>query len=508
MNQSHKVLHRRIIMKQYQLQSGLPMGIQKLSEIDLMDSQGKNTALAKILNTREVRQTLAAILPDVLNVFARDGKVKKVLLGLVGKLLNSLLSRPDDVFEKPELLLLFEDETFIKHIGKPLPDIIKGLFDVISVLTKTIEQLPANEKKELFGSILSTLSTGKTGEIITQACRIINDIHKNDPEFFTKHLAPGFQKWIESIDFGELKEMVENSGKDARAFVTMINDVLWQYPAKVVLLLSLLPNIVNSITTALDISLARLNEMPPDLLTDVILSYIREINAAPIAGLGNQINELIRKVHTGSALLGEPGSPQMPKLISAKVREIINAIDPITLWKAKLALTELGVYFDKAMADAVNDTPSLKQLSLIKGPEITNIRLKNLSQKLSFWETLDDADLAKFLKNHLASYDIQEMAEAVNHALRIFNRLGEQNPDIYGQMVRQFAAVLDGYELEKAAKKIFNGPSRALMPAARPVVPKVVAWMCDVLAPADDEYEDDARAARNALQSLFAQAEK
>jgi hypothetical protein len=494
-------------MKQYQLQSGLPVGIHKMSQIDLQDAIGKNTALGKILQTREVRQTLANVLPDVLNVFARDSRIGKSIMQMLGKLLGRLLSRPDDVFEKKELALLFEDETFIKNIGEPLPDIIKGLFDVFAVLTKTIEEMSANEKKEVFGGIMSTISTGKTGEIITQSCRIINDIHKADPEFFTKKLAPGFQKWIENVDFGELKEMVENSGTDARAFVTMINNVLWQYPSKVVMLLSLLPSIVNGITVALDISLSRFNELPPDLLTDVILSYLKEIDSKPIAGVGNQLTELVRKVHTGGALLGEPGSPPLPKLISAKILEIAGSIDPITLWKAKLALTELGTYFSKGISEAVNENPALRQLSMIKGPEITNIRMKTVNQKLSYWETVDDDELAKSLANHLTAYDIQEMAEAANNFLRIFNRLGEQKPDIYAELAGQFAGAIDGYELAKAGQQIFDGAGRELKPLARSMVPKLVMWICGVIAPADDEYEDDAQEAREALRTLFMKEE-
>ena len=494
-------------MKQYQLQSGLPVGIQKMSHIDLQDAMGKNTALGKILQTREVRQTLANVLPDVLNVFARDSRIGKFIMKMVGKLLGRLLSRPDDVFDKKELALLFEDETFIKNIGEPLPDIINGLFDVIAAIMGTIDNRETREKTELFGQLLSKLVTGWTGELLTRVCRILNDIHKEDPEFFTRHLAPGFQKWIENVDFGELKEMVENSSADARAFVVMINDVLWQYPAKVVLLLSLLPNIVNGITVALDISLEKLNELPPDLLTDVILSYIKEIDAKPIAGLGNQLTELVRKVHTGGALLGEPGSPPLPKLISAKINEIAGAIDPITFWKAKLALTELGTYFSKGVAEAVNDNPALRQLSMIKGPEIANIRMKTFNQKLSYWETIDDDELAKSMANNLSAYDIQEMAEVANNMLRIFNRLGEQKPQIYAELVSQFTGAIDGYELAQAAKKIFNGAGSELRPMARSVVPKLVTWICDVMAPTDDEYEDDAAQAREALRSLFVKEE-
>jgi hypothetical protein len=198
----------------------------------------------------------------------------------------------------------------------------------------------------------------------------------------------------------------------------------------------------------------------------------------------------------------------LPKLISAKISEIAGAIDPITLWKAKLALAELGTYFSKGMAEAVNDNPALRQLSMIKGPEIANIRMKAANQKFSYWETVDDDEMAKSMANHLSAYDIQEMAEAANNMLRIFNRLGEQKPHIYAELVGQFAGAIDGYELAQAGQKIFNGAGRELKPLARSVVPKLVTWFCDVIAPTDDEYEDDAAQAREAIRSLFVEAER
>ena len=143
---------------------------------------------------------------------------------LAGNYLNKLLTRPQDIFEEKELQLLFEDQQFLRNIGEPLPDIINGLIDVIVTVTKTIGEMSSAEKKKVFGDVIAKISTGHTGEIITQGCRIINDIHKEDPEFFAKALEPGFQKWVESIDFGEIREMFDNSSKDGHAFVKMVNN--------------------------------------------------------------------------------------------------------------------------------------------------------------------------------------------------------------------------------------------------------------------------------------------
>ncbi len=472
-----------------------------------VNSPGKNTAFARILSTREVRQALGSVLLDALAVVAGDSPFKKQIMNLVGRFILKNLKKPDDVFEKKELSLLFADETFIRDITETLPDIITGLFDIASSAAGTVENLGTKEKKELIGRLLSQPAADRTGELITHGCRIINDIHKDDPTFFTRLLAPGFEKLVASVDFGELKEMVENSGGDAKAFMEMANDVFWQYPAKVVLLLSMLPNIVNGIAAALDISLERLNELPPDLLTDVIISLTREIDAAHIAGLSNQVFELVRKVHTGSALLGEPGTPQLPKLIWEKLSDIVGGIDPITLWKARIAAAEIIASYNKAMIDAINENDALRQLSMIKAPEITNIRVRTTNQKLSHWENVDDEELAESMAGRFSAYDIQEMAETINHILRIFNRTGLQKPEMAVEMASQFADAIDAFELEEAAKQLLNGAGRKLRPLARSVLPGIVTWICDVLSPADDEYEDAAQKARNSLQSINMSAE-
>lgn len=494
-------------MKKRHSRSNLPLGIQKISDIDLADEAGENTAIAKILQTREVRQTISGVLPDVLNVFAKDSKMGKLIMRLVGKYLNRLLTRPQDIFEENELALLFKDEQFIRNLGKPLPEIINGLFDVILTLMTTIEDLPPDEKTKIFGEALAKISTGQSGELITKGCRIINDLHKSDPEFFTKSMEPGLKKWVESIDFGEIREMFDNSSQDGQAFIRMANNVLWQYPAKVVLLLSLLPSLVNLLADTIDVSVEKLNELPPDMLTDVVLSFAREIDSTAMANVLNQLTEIVRKIHTGGALLGEPGSPPLPKLVSAKINEIAVIIDPVTLWKAKLALAELGTYFSKGVADAVNDNPALRNLSMIKGPEITNIRLRSLNQRIVAWESVDGEEMAKSFSQHLAAYDVQELAEVVNNTLRLINRLGDEKPAVFTEFASEMVNAIDSYELAEFAKRFFNGVSKELRPVARAFVPGLVTWICDVIKPTDDEYEDDAARAREALRSLFATEE-
>jgi hypothetical protein len=484
-----------------------PVGIQRRPDYNPAATAGKNTALADILQTREVRQTLSGILPDLLNALAADGTFGRFVMKLAGNYLTRQLSRPRDIFNEKELSNLFNDPQFIKNLSKPLPDLINGLFDMVAVMAKTVAEMPGAEKTQIFGDIITKTSAGHTGEIITQACRIINDIHKENPEFFARALEPGFTKWVESVDFGEIREMVDNFGTDGRALITMANHVLWQYPAKVVLLLSLLPSLVNFLTEAIDISAGKLNELPPDMLTDVILSFARDINTGSVAGVVNQLAEITRKIHTGSALLGEPGAPRLPKVVSDMMEAIIGRTDPVTFWKAKIALAETGAVMDQAVAAAVNSRPEFKQLHMAMGPKLTNIRLRSLNQKLCAWESIDDDEMAESFARRLAVYDVQEMAEIVNNTLRIINRLGEEKPALFTEFAGQMATAVDADELAETTRHLFNGAGNAFHPVARAFVPGLVVWICDVIKPVDDEFEGDAARARRALRSLLATQE-
>jgi hypothetical protein len=193
--------------------------------------------------------------------------------------------------------------------------------------------------------------------------------------------------------------------------------------------------------------------------------------------------------------------------LSGIIGEIISQIDPVILWKAKVAFADISASTAQTMTEAVNDNPAYKQLDMVKGPEITNIRMEALNQKLTSWESFDDEETSEFWGQHLAAYNVQETAEVANNVFRLINRLATEKPAMFGEFISQFANAIDDYELAESIKNVFSGASEEIRPAARAVVPKLVTWICDVLQPEDDEYEDDAAQAREAIQSLFATQE-
>ena len=96
----------------------------------------------------------------------------------------------------------------------------------------------------------------------------------------------------------------------------------------------------------------------------------------------------------------------------------------------------------------------------------------------------------------LAGYDVQETAEVLNNFLYLINRLGNQNPAALLGMVSRFTSAIDDDALADIAQLFFNDADPYLRPVARSVVPGLVTWVCRVLKPEDDAYEDDAARAR------------
>jgi len=178
---------------------------------------------------------------------------------------------------------------------------------------------------------------------------------------YAEILRPGFRKIIENIDFGELKETLDCSQDDIAAVVKMANEEMWQYPAKVVCLLSMLPSVANMTVSAVKETLTPINNLAPDLLGDVVLSLADEIDGKNIGLVINELCELVRKVHTGSVLLGEPGKPQSANTLSHLMQDTMSTININLLLKARASLSEIKEMSLQNLIDLLEQSPELSR---------------------------------------------------------------------------------------------------------------------------------------------------
>ncbi|MBS3759065.1 MAG: hypothetical protein KGY61_10425 [Desulfobacterales bacterium] len=484
-----------------------PVGIYKKSELEQTDATFRDSAVRQVLATREGRRLMGALIPEVLNVWAQGSRFKTGISRMVGNNLQQGVARSDILLQAKELPRLFEDPDFVERIADSLPAVINGLTRSLANALEAIDALSVQEKKKILEDLIPGIASGGSGKMLTRAASVLNDIHHSDPEFFARLLAPGFSNWVESTDFGEIREALENSGPDVRAVVQMANRIIWQYPSKVVSLLSMLPLVLNLVVESLDISIEKLNALSPDLLSDVICMLGKEIDGPSASRLVNGLSEIIRKIHTGSALLGDADNPQLYKILFEKFDEIIEGIDPTVVWKARVMILELKDQTDRAFFDAAAGNDAFMRLAFAKKPAIPNIRRRSLNRRLAFLEAMDDQTVSASLAEFLGEYDVQGAAEAFNRLLTLLNRLYENRPEVGGSVIRQFIDAMDLDELADAVRHILEDSGGELNPAARAVVPGLVAWVCEILKPADDAFEDDAARAREALANLFTTVE-
>jgi hypothetical protein len=485
--------------------------IQNLSQSNYDNGEAMTTLLVELIQTREVRQLLGTLIPEVLRIWAGNGHgtpglraaIKKLVSRQVGKSIrNGFLGDRDSVNAR-KFASLCEGPDFLQNFSDQLPVLLNGVVDVFCSIGKNIGKLPDEQKAQFLDNLFSKIGKGRTGELITIYTRIINEIHQSEPAFFAEKLAPAFRNWVEQADFGEIKELFDNSAGDIIALVKMANDVMWHYPAKVLLLLSLLPGIANIATVSLKDTLMRFNGLSPDLITDIVLSFLREIDGQKIGELINEVTELVRKLSTGSALLGEPGNPLFPQDMTRILEDALSTIDVELFGKARVAITEAKESVNNSIVQAFRNNPELIMLQLVGLSAPNNVRARAMRRKMELIEGLPEEEVADAISRGVSALDVQEMGEVLNLMALLGNRMRKLKPDLVSALVVQLVDSLDLSELQDTVKWLVDDLGAALKPLARVLVPQLVRGVCGWLTPEADENKEEVEMAIHEICTLL-----
>ncbi len=301
-----------------------------------------------------------------------------------------------------------------------------------------------------------------------------------------------FRRFIEAVDFGELKEALDRSSARSGPYIQMINEELWRYPAKVVCILSMLPALSNTALRGVRETAAPLNRIVPDLLADVVISLIRNVEAKEISGIVNELAELVRKIHTGSALIGEPGRPALPELFEKLSSEITESIDIALFLKASLMLEEIRGQLDRAIAGAVNSSPELMKEKLKKEFRKTALSATAIERTLDAVERgFSDEELEVLISGGLSEIDFQELASTVSRFCELTNRIYEINPDLIKGLLSQFFSSLDSVEAAETVGLIAADIAESVKPAAPVLLPPIIKGVGDIISSARAENPEE-----------------
>jgi len=471
------------------IQSGAA-GKRGNTEQPTVDGEFMERFAAAFAQTDEFRRIVRAIAPRAVGAWAGKSVFKKVIARPVAKSIAKGFSANGKGGDDAPVADLLADPRFLSSASAELPALVNGLLAATASAVEGVASLPAEERARVMKGLVEGVDFSHAGRILTGLAKAVNGLHRDNPWFMAETLRPGITAFIKGTDFGELREMAEGAREDVIALVRTVNEELWNYPAKFICVLSLLPVMVNTAVGTLKETAAPINKMAPDLLTDVVLSLMNEIDGRNIGMLVNEFCELVRKIHTGSALLGEPGKPQLPKSVAKLTAETMSTVDINLLLKARGLLAEIKEMTLLTFIGMLEKSPELAKDFFQSHFRDLVAFFRRWSHKADAFETLfTDDDVAEEFAKGMGEIDAQELAVTISRMCGVFNRVREKTPGIIRNTVAQTISSLDRYEAAETARWFTADMVEALKPLAPEILPPIIRGVADLLKQDDGSGE-------------------
>ena len=450
------------------------------------------SALRELLQTREVRKILSLLIPEFLDLWAGDHPLKKKAARPIGRSFQKSLRHPranggdrDD------------------GLGDVMPEIVDRLLASLQAAAETAETLSPEEKQKHLKALGAYFTAGQSGRLLTSLLRSLHALHETHPTALADALTPAIRSWIVHTDFGALRDVADRMGPEIKALAEAINAILWQYPSKLVLSLSFLPDPLNLAVICLQKAIRRFNQASPDLVADIALSLVRSVDGRAVGAALNELTEVIRKIHTGSALIGDPGMPRFQNDMRQMLDDIVAGMDSPTYWSAKVALEEDKAIMARSLFETLADRPDFITEGLRTYAARKNPGFRSGRYGLEALIDMTDTDLGTALEDGVSDLDLQELGDIVNLVCELSNRVLALRPELARNLAEQLAASLDVAEIKDAAGGILETSGAAFRPVLRATLPDILSQLCRIMEPADDGYEDQMAEARQHLRSLL-----
>jgi hypothetical protein len=445
---------------------------------------------------------------DFLHHWASDHSAKKVIARLVRLIIGKRQSGAESGGSEKDLAGLFQQPEFIEGAGRSIPVLINGVIGILQSAAQGLEHLPDNKRAEIVGDVLSGIDTGRLAEVFTSLSRTTGSLRSDHPAYFAEKIVPQIQNWLDHTDFGEMRELFDNAKEDYDTLIVRLGELAFEYPAKFIILLSFIPGMVNFAILFLADMAKRFNTISPDMLADILLSFFRELDGDRTGDLLNHVTEIIRQVHTGSALVGESGAPRFTMDFSSKTRTVLEKTDPVLFIKAGNALIDGRETIRKIFMDIAAENPEFLVQQLKHLAVRRNARYRMLKRKIVHIEDLPEDVCLEALGNGLTAMNTYDIADIINSLSRMANTLHHHKPEVLVSLVREFTGSLDLYEIEETARWMAAEAGQSLRPLARTLFPVIVKEFCGFFTPEDDGQDQAIQEARDMLRGFLLKEEE
>jgi|GEM_PF-3209816 len=466
-----------------------------------MKQAGKHAGLiAELLNTREGRQFISEAVPEIISLWSGDKRLRKLAARPAARSIKKSFS--PGAPGAGSLKELTVDHDFLSRLKKAL---LSGKVSGSAVTADFLHALGTLPPEELieWGNLI--IKGDRQGEgLMTLTAKIINIVHEKNPRYLANRAEEELKGFFERNDFGEIAEAVCALLDDISSASETGGRILWQYPSKALSLISLIPELVNAVMKILLYQLRPLNDIAPDLLTNVIESILKQIDGETAGSIISEAAELVRKIDTGNALLGEPGKTVLPPLIQEKMKDFIKAFDPDLLIFAMKTWDSVKAELNNQTARRIKEDPSLVQHRASSPFRKADTKIKNAERYLSLLEAFFDRG------NNFSSGimpDPVTAADIVNRGAEVINYTPEETGKAAKEFITQFFASLNGPEISQAAESITSAMTASLRPVASEVLPPVIRGIAELLRPDPDNPSDEMNEALSLLRDVLVEQE-
>lgn len=454
--------------------------------------------VAELLQTKEVKSAVDSGITEVINLWEEGSTGRKLASKPAKWVIKKSFTNNNGDGE--DLLSLLKQPDLLEHVSSIIPTVFNNFSEIVHAMAVSLENQPPEKQLELLSRFCSTINPEKTGKIITSLARTADSLHQENPKLIADTVIPGLRSFLENTDFSDLKSFFDNSKTDIHAIINGANDLAFEFPAKLVTLLSFLPGVSNHVIYFLEDLIKRFNNLPADILADILISFFKEMDGKVIGQFVNNLTEMIRQVHTGSALIGEAGAPQFSTELLKKTREIFDKTDPAVLSKAVSAMTDGKEVFIKTLQTIASENHDFFIGSLESLSNGKNSKIRLLKHKLELIKDLNEEDAAKAISTGISKLNVYDFAEVINSACTLCNSIKEYSPSHLEKLAEEFTATLDIDELTTCLSSVMTDTMKGLRPIIRVTAPLLIKEVIGSLSDEDNGNDELINEAKETLR--------
>jgi hypothetical protein len=325
------------------------------------------------------------------------------------------------------------------------------------------------------------------GKLLTLLAMAVNESRAKNPGGNGKVRGQGAKDFFVNSDFGEILEMIANSEDSVQPAIAAFNEVLWTYPTKFTTLVAMLGPLYRMGVKLLNEFLAPiLSDVGPDLLGDIINAVLKDSDSAGLAKLIDGVNELIRRIHTGSLLIGKGDRSKLDMTLDDLVKAYHGAKNPYLMKMMPVYFGEICESIANASERSLRDNEDLflAQISSLGAVKTSDIKVKNARMRL--FEGVDQEKLGEVMSENLKEFDTYEGAGLINSTCGVLNRIHDAQPGILGSLITGVVDSVSTDEVKKTAEWLIPDIVNAVKPLVSAIMPELLKGLSDLAQ--DDGY--------------------